>query len=177
MRIRFALRFFGIAAVIVLFPILAVAGPMVTYVAGSLGGGLWKYHLTIDNTGGTEPLAGLIIWNGNSVFDLDDTSEISQPTNWGNIPPVAGLADGMFYYSLGAASDVAIGASKSGFWFESSMDPSMLSGDDFEVVGIGGRSDEQIPLGNALAVPEPATLLLCGVGIAALKRKAGLSLA
>jgi len=59
------------------------AGPIVLFTVDDLGGGVFEYNLIVDNTGGSEPLSGLTVIKGNSVFGLDDTSVIGAPENVG----------------------------------------------------------------------------------------------
>lgn len=159
-----------LAAIIILVPSLCAATPFVGYEVTMGPGSLFTYNLTIYNSGGTEPLAGLIVWNGNSVFNLDDTSLVNTPANWGDIPPIAGLADGLTFFSFDPSTEVPVGGLLGGLSFVSSTDPSTLTGDDFEVVGIGGTDDEQIPLGDAV-VTEPTAILLLAPAVIALLRK------
>jgi len=57
----------------------AWATPMVTFTAAGLAGGVFRYDLTLSNQGGSEPLSGLLVLNGGSVFVLDNTSVIRAP--------------------------------------------------------------------------------------------------
>jgi len=145
----------------------AEAMPFVTFSAVDLGEGVFEYDLTLSNSGGGEALSGLIVLNGNSVFGLDETSVIGAPDGWSFFPPLFPVVDPLFYFSGGSATDVAIDGSLMGFSFESTKDPASIAGGDFAVVGIGAILGRQIPLGTAQAVPEPTSLLLVVVGLAA----------
>jgi PEP-CTERM motif len=155
-----------------LFAVCAAATPFVDYEPIAGPGSLFTYYLTVYNNAGTEPLAGLIVWNGNSAFNLDDTSDVNSPLNWGDIPPFPGLDDGLTYFSFDTSTDVPVDSFLGGFSFVSSTDPGTLTGDDFQMVGIGSDDDEQIPLGDAvLHVPEPSALFLLAPGLALLVRR------
>jgi hypothetical protein len=144
------------------------AGPMVLFGVEDLGGGFFQYDLTLNNNGGVEPLSGLLVVNGGSVFGLDASSNIGAPQNvggnpladWSFISPFPPFVDILSYFSLDSAGDVPINGSLGAFFFQSSTNPSALSSGDFAVIGIGGITGNQIPLGNALFAPEPSSLLL-----------------
>ena len=163
------------AALLILAVMVALqarATPFVTFRTIDLGGGLFEYDLTLTNTGGGEALSGLIVVNGNSVFGLDEASVIDAPDGWSFFPPLPLIFDPLFYFSGSSATDVAADGSLSGFAFESSKDPALLLGSDFEVIGIGAIFGQQIPLGNAQPVPEPPSVLLLAFGLTALLRLA-----
>src|SRR5215831_1413928 len=78
--------------------------PIVNATIDSLGGGVFQYNLTLNNTGGLEPLSGLLLVNAGSVFGLDDTSVIDAPqevggnlmADWGFFAPLPPILDGLF---------------------------------------------------------------------------------
>ncbi len=153
----------------------------VYYTTSNLGGGLFQYDLTVDNTGGTEPIIGLTIVKGNSVFGLDSTSTIGAPqdiggdtsADWAYFAP-GPPPDSLDYFSPNSAADVPINGTLGGFFFVSSKNPSTLTGNDFEFDLIGGTSGGSIfggggggivqPLPSS-SVPEPETYLLIGIGV------------
>lgn len=145
----------------------ASALPMVTYAVTNLGGGVYQYDLTVDNAGGAEPLSGLNVLDANSVFGLDGSSVISAPTGWSFFAPLPPLVDELNYFSLDPGDDIAVDASLSGFSFQSAKSPNQI-GWSFEVEAIGGTSSSQIPLPDAVFVPEPASVLLVAAGLASL---------
>ncbi len=51
----------------------ARAAPMVLFSVDDVGAGLFQYNLIVDNSTGGEPLSGLLVLNGNSLFGLDET--------------------------------------------------------------------------------------------------------
>jgi hypothetical protein len=132
----------------------------VEYVAIPLGGGLFQYSLTINNPA-TEPISGLNILDANSIFGLTPASIITAPTNWSFFAPNPALGvDELNYFSLTPAADVPVGGSLGGFTFQSRRDPGTISGiGGIRYDLIGGISGRQI-------VPEPATMLLLGAGLA-----------
>jgi hypothetical protein len=105
------------------------------YSARPTGNGLFEYSLFINNTDGTEPIAGLNIVNGFGVFGLTSTAAITAPQNVGGNPagdwfffaPNPGLGkDELNYFSTNPAGDVPVGATVGGFSFTSITDPGAL---------------------------------------------------
>jgi hypothetical protein len=138
----------------------ASALPIVTYTTLDLGGGVFLYQLSVDNTGGGEPLGGLEVLHGDTVFGLDGSSTIVAPPGWLYFAPVPGLVDDLDYFSLSSSTEIPVGGTLGGFSFESMRDPASLGPTDFAVEGIGGDSATQIDLGYAKNVPEPSCLVL-----------------
>lgn len=138
------------------------ASALVFYTADDLGSGLFRYNLKLDNRMGTEPLSGLNLLFGNSVFGLDGASKVGVPNaDWDFLlpDPVGGIDD-LDFISLLPAADVAIGQQLAGFSFISMRAPTALVAGEFAVEAIGSDSAQQIPIGDAIAAPEPATLML-----------------
>jgi hypothetical protein len=135
----------------------------------NLGGGLFQYNLTVQNTdlinlatGSPEPLSGVNLLNGNSVFGLDASSVINAPAGWFYFAPDPGppLVDELDFFSLSPATDIPIGGQLGGFSFESMADPATLPSNAFAQDYIGGITGEQIP-----GIPEPASWILAISGI------------
>jgi len=157
----------------------AWADPMVLFSVNDLGGGVFQYNLTVDNQAGSEPLSGLLVLNGGSVFGLDASSVIGAPqavngnasVNWGFIAPFLPLPNFpgniLSYFTIDPAGDIPVNASLGGFFFQSTENPANLSINDFAVIGIGASTAGEIPLGNAQLVPEPSSVFLSAFGIAA----------
>jgi hypothetical protein len=143
----------------------ASALPIVYYDVTPLGGGLFQYDLFVDNDDGGEPLAGLNVLHGNSVFGLDGSSAITPPPGWSSFAPLPPFVDDVDYFSLTPGSDIAVDGSLGGFSFISDTDPGTLAGDDFAVEGIGADTASQIDLGIAQLVPEPTAAMLLGLGL------------
>jgi hypothetical protein len=145
----------------------AWAAPLVTFTTTDLGGGLYQYDLTLDNTGGPEPLSGLNILDAYSVFGLTGSSTIGAPAGWSFFAPLPPLVDELNFFSLDSGDDVAMDGDLSGFSFQTTTSPGSI-GYAVGVEAIGGMSSSQISLEDAVLVPEPASALLVGAGLAAL---------
>jgi hypothetical protein len=171
MRNRLLIPCFRAAAILLVAGLAALADPSVTYTTTPLLGGFFEYDMTVMNLGGAEPLNGLLVLYGSSVFNLDDTSTFGTPTGW-SVPPVFG--DPLFYASNDSSTDIPIGGTLPGFSFQSSTDPSTLMPGDFAVVGIGSNTFNEIPLGDAIRVPEADISfaeILIGVGLSLIIRR------
>jgi hypothetical protein len=155
-----------LAAVLLAASTRALALPIVDYTTTNLGGGLFQYDLVVDNAGGGEPLSGLNVLHAGSVFGLDELAAVGRPAGWSSFAPLPPLIDDLNYFSLAPATDIPIGGTRSGFSFQSSTDPSTLSGDEFAVEGIGADSASQIDLGVAVPLPEPSAAALLAAGLA-----------
>jgi hypothetical protein len=162
-----------------LLALLVVAGsraqalPIVRYSVNDLGGGLFAYRLSVTNAGGSEALSGLNVLNGASVFGLDGSSSIGAPSGWMFFEPLPPLIDDLVYFSLSPGADVPVDGSRAGFSFRSTTDPDTLGAGDFAVEGIGAESGSQIPLGDAMFVPEPALGVLLVAALVAPALRAG----
>lgn len=141
----------------------ARAAPMVLFSVDDVGAGLFQYNLIVDNSTGGEPLSGLLVLNGNSLFGLDDTSEIGAPqnvaenpaANWSFFAPLPAFSDILFYFSLDPAADIPTGGSLAGFFFRSTLDPLAVTSGGFAVEAIGAIFGNEIPLSNARFISEP----------------------
>jgi hypothetical protein len=131
---------------------LANAGVIVTYSTANLGGGTFQYNFAINNASGTIPVSGLLIEGGNSVFGLGPSSAIGAPSGWGFISPLPPFDDLLSYFSMAPASNISIGGSLTGFSFQSTTAPGILTEVDTIVVG---SDSSQTPY---KIVPEPATI-------------------
>jgi hypothetical protein len=154
----------------------------VTFSAVPVGGGLFQYSLTIINTGEpNQPIAGLNILNGNSVFGLTPSSIIMAPPNWSFFSPDPGIgANELNYFSLSPLTDVSVGGSLGGFTFLSMTNPGTISGSQF-AFDLVPQSGPNCCTGTVRPVPEPTTILLLGTSLTAVvagvrgRRKSGKS--
>ena len=159
-----------------LAPAPAVAGPIVTFRIQELVTGDVRYNLTLDNTTGVEAISGLLVVNPGDVFGLDEFSVARAPqdvggdpaADWGVTLPLPPGITLLFYLSFFPEGDVAAGASLAGFSFVSPTPLVALRPGDFAVEAILAGSATELPLGDAVFVPEPGLLLLFGTGLAAL---------
>ena len=113
------------------------------FTVDNLGGGLFQYNLTLNDPF-SEPLSGLNILHANTVFGLDNTSVIGAPAGWDFFAPLPLVVDELNFFSLSPATDVPIGSSLGGFFFQSTTDPATLGPGDFTFDVIGGTSGKQL---------------------------------
>lgn len=167
MTLRKTVRRWLLAAVaVVALSSRAEAWPIVLVDVTDLGGGVWNYALTIDNTTGPEPIMGLNVLHGDTVFGLNELSNIVAPAGWDFFPPDE-FVDDLFFFSLDPGDDVGVGDTLDGFSFDSLTDPGDLTFGDFDVDLVGGETFQQLPIGD-IYLPEPSSLLLFGSGVAAM---------
>jgi hypothetical protein len=149
-----------IAVLALILSCRAGATPIVTFTAAGVGGGVFRYDLTLGNEAGSEPVSGLIVLHGGTDFVLDNTSVISAPVGWSLSAPLPPVVDPLFYFSLNSSADVPINGSLTGFTFESLRNPATLTDNEFAVAAVGAVSGREILLGNAEPIPEPQMIWL-----------------
>jgi len=150
---------------LILAPAAARSQSTLEYSVENLGGGLFQYNFTLQDTF-DQPLSGLNLFYGNSVFGLDDNSVISAPGGWGYFAPLPPTVNELNFFSLSAASDVPMGGALGDFSFQSTTDPATLTPGDLAFDVIGGITGTQIP--------EPATGSLVALGALVLLIKGAL---
>src|SRR5262245_28962132 len=64
--------------------------PSVSFNVSDAGGGLFDYALFVDNDGGPDPIIGVLVLHGNSVFGLTGASVIGAPASWAFLAPDPG---------------------------------------------------------------------------------------
>jgi hypothetical protein len=166
---RLAWSLFYSAALLLTTNCSALADPFVTYKVADEGDG-FKYNLSVVNPAGNPQffVSGLIVLNGFSVFQLDATSAIGAPTDWGFLPPLPPFADNLAYFSNVDTADVQPGATLENFTFKSPTNPGDICPcGDFRVVLIDRVKGTLDPI-NAQPVPESSSILLLGLGLAGL---------
>src|SRR5262245_40532636 len=97
-------------------------GGVLDVTVDTLGGGSFQYNLTLNNPFG-EPLSGLNLLRGNSALGLNATSIVGAPTGWDFFLPLPPFVDELNYFSLSSATDVSVGGSLSGFFFQTTINP------------------------------------------------------
>lgn len=170
------MKIFWKRAVVIVIATLSMASEQTQAVtsfvrATVIGPGLFEYSIQIDNTEGPEPLQGVILFNPNIVFGLDDASVIGAPPGWDFFPPMPPVADLLTFFSLGLADDLPIGATLGGFTFQSSVNPGNLDVSKLQIDVVGSISFDDIETEKrVIIVPDnlststilgPVILLLC----------------
>ena len=155
----------GLYAISLLAICLPGRAQTVKYSTDNLGGGMFQYNLRIDNRAGADPIAGLNVMHGFSVFGLTSASTIVAPTDWAFFEPFPGppLLDELQYFSSNPMSDAAAGGTLMGFGFISARDPITVKGSDFAFDFVRGSPPYDNFGASVATVPEMPS----GVGLAA----------
>lgn len=152
----------------------ATPSAVATYTETDLGGGLWEYDYVLLNSSNPLDDAGFDIYDFFLAIDPSaNITDIATPADWDFFSDSLSFITWMSLWpgEPPAGSDVAPGASLSGFRFTSDVQLASLS---FEVT-IANPSDYENPIvyGDrsfpaTTAIPEPGTMLLLGNGLVAL---------
>jgi hypothetical protein len=142
----------------------ALPSAQALYLETELGGGIWRYDYTLYNTSDPVADAGADLFYFYLEIPGVTPSILDSPLGW---DPISGLSF-INWESLNPGappigSDIAPAASLGGFSFSSAIQLPSLS---FQVVLINPTGGGFIPYEGTTAVPEPATLLLLGSGLA-----------
>jgi hypothetical protein len=145
----------------------------------SLGGGVWQYSMTLNNTGTTNIATLWYAWIPGQDYMSVSPTNIVNPANWTDVITGGGGSDG-FAIQFDAASGHALAAGNSlaGFSFDSTMTPAQMNGKSifynttpvttsfvYSNGPLSGTSDE---FNFTFPVPEPSSIALAGCGAAGL---------
>ncbi len=111
---------------------------------------------------GDDPVQGVIVLNGFTLFGLGAGSPITAPPDWSYIPPFGEIDDALYFFSNNAAADIKKNESLGGFEFDTDK-----SVGKFDVLLITSAGTEQVTVtpepGASLLVLAGATLLVLAV--------------
>jgi hypothetical protein len=157
---------------IIVISVPAAAAPIARfeYLETALGGGRFQYHYTLFNDSDPIVDAGFDIFDVTVESAANTFSDVLSPTGWDGF---GGFDFAVFFAPLGL--ELAPGASLGGFSFEADAQIGAIQ----FIASFTNPADPGNPFtyqavtsaASSSSVPEPSTLLLLGVGAAALFRK------
>jgi hypothetical protein len=145
------------------------------YSTEDLGGGRWQYNYEVVNIGLTVPIQEFTIWFGYGLYEKlsVETPPVLPPGGWDEIviQPEPALGDDGAYdaKALGLGIEIGHTARPFGVSFDWLGD-SLMPGPQFYEI-IDPKTLQTIDSGMTQIIPEPATLLLLGLGGLVLRRK------
>jgi len=142
----------------------------IIYETSDLGGGRWQYTYEVANNGLTVPIEEFTVW-----FDYDSYANLTvetptTPADWDQLvlQPEPVLLDDGAYDAMATAAGISLGQTLGDFAVSF----------DFSGIGEPGPQPYDIidpqtfqTIDSGTTVPEPATLLLLGLGGVILRRK------
>lgn len=153
-------------------PVLADPDTQIRYDIADLGLGRWQYTYEVSNISlFPEPIEEFTIWFGVGSYDNLTIATLDPPaSNWDEIvwQPEPFLGDDGGYDALATGLSINVGESVTGFSVSFDWLGTGSPGSQFYEI-INPTTFETI--GSGYTVPEPATLLLFGLGGLALLKK------
>jgi hypothetical protein len=148
------------------------------YSAEELAGGRWQYNYEVANIGLTSPVEEFTIWFEYGLYEklAVETPPVLPPTGWDEmvIQPEPVLEDDGAYDAKALGLGIEIGHTARPFAVSFNwLGDALVPGSQFYEV-IDPVTLETIDSGMTQIIPEPATLLLLGLGGVILRRKTGL---
>jgi hypothetical protein len=154
---------------------LGVPKTQIWYSAEELAGGRWQYNYEVANISLTGPIEEFTIWFKYGLYEKlsVETPPVLPPGGWDEmvIQPEPVLEDDGAYdaKALGVGIEIAHAAGPFAVSFDWLGDSIMPGSQFYEV--INPLTLETIDSGMTQIIPEPATLLLLGLGGLVLRRK------
>ena len=143
----------------------AAQAATVSYSVNALGGDLWRYNYTLDNTAGAAAFDEFTVY-----FDLPGVSALvgfTSPAGWDSliVQPDTNLPDAGYFDALHLAGAVAPGSTAAGFSVDFLVAPGQTPGAQrFDLVT--SANSQPVFSGITSAVPEPGSGALMLAGLA-----------
>lgn len=153
--------------------VFSIPDSEILYDCTDLGSGRWQYNYRVRNISLTEEIEEFTIWFGYGFYDNLTIETLNPPAgNWDEIilQPDPMLSDDGGYDALTNALNIGIGQSVSGFAVSFDWLGTGDPGTQYYEI-IDSDTFETIEDGYTELIPEPATLLLLGLGVIVLRRK------